>query len=102
MVLLSRTYESDLGGRLTVEAGQVGALEQAGLPVGTVVRVEDLFFNLPARLKFLKTDQTERNQISALVTRYALAYPAVRITLEQDGKTLLQTNGNGDRREVLA
>lgn len=102
MVLLSRTYESDLGGRLAVEAGQVGALEQAGLPVGTVVRVEDLFFNLPARLKFLKTDQTERNQISALVTRYALAYPAVRITLEQDGKTLLQTNGNGDRREVLA
>jgi len=102
MVLLSRTYESDLGGRLAVEAGQVGALEQAGLPVGTVVRVEDLFFNLPARLKFLQTDQTERNQISALVTRYALAYPAVRITLEQDGKTLLQTNGNGDRREVLA
>jgi len=102
MTFLSRAYEAEVGGRLVVEAGQVGELDQAGLPVGTVVQVEDLFFNVPARLKFLKTDQTERNQINALVTRYALAYPSVRFTLTQDGKTLLQTNGNGDRREVLA
>lgn len=102
MTFLSRSQEAEVGARLTVEAGQVGPLEQAGMPVGTVVRVEDLFFNVPARLKFLKTDQTERNQISALVTRYALAYPSVRMTLILDGKIALQTNGSGDRREVLA
>ncbi len=102
MTFLSRAQHAEIGARLLVEAGQVGLLDQIGLPVGTVVRVEDLFYNVPARLKFLKTDQTERNQISALVTRYALAYASVRMTLVQDGKTVLQTNGNRDRREVLA
>ncbi len=102
MTFISRAQEAEIGARLTVEAGQVGPLEQAGLPVGTVVRVEDLFYNVPARLKFLKTEQTERSQINTLVTRYALAYPAVRMTLVQDGKIILQTSGHGDRREVLA
>ncbi len=102
MTFHSRAQDAQLGARLVIEAGTVSALEQAGLPIGTVVRVEDLFYNVPARLKFLKTDQTERNQISALVTRYALAYPNIRMTLIQDGKPVLQTNGNGDRREVLA
>ena len=70
--------------------------------MGTVVRVEDLFFNVPARLKFLKRDQTERQQIDGLVTRYALAYPDVRFHLFHDERPALQTSGKGDRREVLA
>ena len=61
-----------------------------------------MFYNVPARLKFLKTDTTERRQIDNLVTRYALAYPKVRFHLRQDGRAGLQTSGNGDRREVLA
>ncbi len=60
------------------------------------------FFNVPARLKFLKTDTTERRQIDELVTRYALAYPQTRFHLHQEGQLTLQTSGNGDRREVLA
>ncbi len=66
------------------------------------MRVEDLFYNVPARLKFLKADVTERRAIDTLVTRYALAYPNVRIKLAE-GKTMtLQTSGDGDRRAILA
>ena len=100
--LTSRRQDVPVGARLLVTGGQVGALEAAGVPVGTVVRVEDLFYNVPARLKFLKRDQTERQQVEALLTRYALAYPRVRFELFQDGKPVLQTSGNGEAREVLA
>ncbi len=99
--LISQVREVNLGGRIRVEGGKILTSEHTGAPVGTVVRVEDLFYNVPARLKFLKTDQTERNQINNLVTRYALAYSQVRFRLVQDGKLALQTNGNNDRREIL-
>jgi DNA mismatch repair protein MutL len=90
------------GGRLRVEAGISTPVEPVGAPVGTVVRVENLFYNLPARLKFLKAEVTERRQIDTLVTRYALAFPHVRFSLRQEGRPALQTSGNRDRREVLA
>ena len=90
------------GARLRVEGGRVGRLEPTGAPVGTVVRVEDLFYNVPARLKFLKTDVTERRAIDALVTRYALAYPMVRFKLTEDNTISLHTAGDGDRRAILA
>jgi DNA mismatch repair protein MutL len=67
-----------------------------------VVRVEDLFYNVPARLKFLKTDTTERRAIDGLLTRYALAYPNVRFKLTEDANITLQTSGDGDRRAILA
>ncbi|NMC80481.1 MAG: DNA mismatch repair endonuclease MutL [Chloroflexi bacterium] len=102
LTLTSRPANQQVGERLQVEAGKTIAQEQVGAPVGTQVVVEDLFFNVPARLKFLKTDTTERNQIDALMTRYALAYPHIRVRLFQDGNPVLQTGGNGDRREVLA
>ena len=102
LTLISRCQPAEAGARLQVEGGRVGKLEQVGVPVGTVVRVEDLFFNVPARLKFLKQDSTERQQIDSLVTRYAIAYPSVRFHLSHDGRTNLQTSGNGSTREVLA
>lgn len=100
--LVSRAGDAEVGARLVVEGGRVLPLERVGVPAGTVVRVEDLFFNVPARLKFLKRDLTERQQVDALVTRYALAYPQVRFHLFQDDRPVLQTSGRGDRREVLA
>lgn len=100
--LVSRAREADVGARLRVEDGRPAPVEPVGAPVGTVARIEDLFYNVPARLKFLKRDLTERQQIDALVTRYALAYPEVRFHLFQDGRVVLQTTGRGDRREVLA
>ena len=90
------------GARLRVDGGHIGDVQPVGAPPGTVIRVEDLFFNVPARLKFLKRDATERRHIDALVTRYALSYPDVRIQLQHEGRATLQTSGNGNRREILA
>lgn len=101
MTLTSQQKGAEIGARLRIEGGQVGEVETAGAPVGTVVRVEDLFYNVPARLKFLKSDSTERGQIDLLVTHYALAYPGVRFLLKQEGRVSLQTSGNGNSREVL-
>lgn len=100
--ITSRTSGAESGAKLRVEGGRLGELEGIGVPVGTVVRVEDLFYNVPARLKFLKSDRTEKIQIDKLVTRYAIAYPAVRFHLQQDQRSVVQTNGSGDYREALA
>ncbi len=102
LTILSRQKGKELGARLRVDGGIAQPVQPVGTPDGTLVKVEDLFYNVPARLKFLKTDTTERRQIDNLVTRYALAYPKVRFHLHQDGRVGLQTSGNGDRREVLA
>jgi DNA mismatch repair protein MutL len=102
MEMTSFNIQDKQGSRIIIEGGKTISVKHAGVPVGTVVRVEDLFFNTPARLKFLKKDQTERQQVENLVTRYALAYPGKAIQLDIEGKTVLHTSGNGDRREVLA
>ncbi len=102
LTMTSRVAEAASGARLKVEGGISGKLEKVGAPVGTVVRVEDLFYNVPARLKFLKTDTTERRAIDGLLTRYALAYPNVRFKLTEDANVTLQTSGDGDRRAILA
>jgi DNA mismatch repair protein MutL len=100
--ITSRTAGAEAGARLVVDGGHAGDVQQVGAPVGTAVRVKDLFYNVPARLKFLKKDPTERRWIDALVTRYALAYSHVRIHLKQENRAALQTSGSGDRREILA
>ena len=102
LTLTSRTDQVEAATRILVEGGISAPPQPVGAPRGTVVRVENLFYNVPARLKFLKTDTTERRRIDALLTRYALAYPDVRFKLIQDGQPKLQTSGNGDRRAILA
>lgn len=99
--ITSRAQDQASGSRILVDGGKASPLEVMGVPVGTVVSVRDLFYNTPARLKFLKREQTERQQIDGLVTRYALAYPDRAFKLTQDERVILQTSGNGDRREVL-
>ena len=102
MIITSHIADSKTGARIRVEGGVAGKVEQVGAPVGTVVRVENLFYNVPARLKFLKTDVTERLAIDSLVTRYALAYPDVRFKLAEGNNVTLQTAGDVDRRAILA
>ena len=102
LTITSRNAASDSGVRIRVEAGIAGPLETVGAPQGTVVRVEDLFYNVPARLKFLKQDVTERRAIDGLLSRYALAYPQVRFRFISDSTPVLQTAGDGDRRSILA
>ena len=101
MTLTSKTRENSVGGRLQMEGSQQVTRENIAATDGTTVLVEDLFFNVPARLKFLKTNITEKQQIETLVSRYALAYPNVSFELKSDGKPILQTSGNGDKREIL-
>jgi DNA mismatch repair protein MutL len=102
MTITSRVKKEKEGARLNVEGGKAGRLTKVGTVVGTTVRVEDLFYNVPARLKFLKTDVTERRAIDSLVTRYALAYPEKRFKLSDGKNIILQTSGDGDRRSILA
>ncbi len=102
LTILSNQSGQKIGARVDMEGGKIVRSEPAGAVQGTTVKVRDLFYNTPARLKFLKRDQTEKQQIDNLVSRYTLAYPHLSIQLEEDGKPVLRTTGNGDRREVLA
>lgn len=99
---LSTATEDGLRCVIEVEGGQVRpAVGRAG-PKGTEVSVEDLFFNTPARLKFLKSDTTELGQAMDCVSRYAIAYPKVAFTMTHNGQLALQTTGSGDPQEALA
>jgi DNA mismatch repair protein MutL len=102
LTITSRVKSIEAAARIRVEAGILGHIEPVGAPVGTTIRVEDLFYNVPARLKFLKQDMTERRAIDGLLTRYALAYPQVRFRLMDGPTPTLQTSGDGDRRAILA
>jgi DNA mismatch repair protein MutL len=99
--LVTRAQQESGGTRLHIEGGRGSRTEAVGAPAGTVVRVRDLFFNVPARQKFLKGEETERRRILTLVTRYALAYPQVRFNLLHEGRPAFASSGSGDRREVL-
>lgn len=100
--LLSRVQREDLGAGIKVEGGDITPPTQLGMPPGTTVRVEHLFYNVPARLKFLKTDRTEKRHINDVVSRYGLANPGVRFKLHHDDELVFQTSGSGDLREVIS
>jgi len=99
--LMTRAVDESVGTQMRLEAGAVAQRASVGAPQGTVISVENLFFNTPARLKFLKSETAERSHISALVQRYAIAYPLVRFKLTFDNRATLQSSGSGDVREVL-
>ena len=99
--IISRFQFEEIGGKLIIEGGKEISIEKTGTPIGTRIRVRNLFFSVPARLKFLKTDSYEKQRISALIMRYSLAYPLIRFKLSIDDRVIFQTNGNGDKREIL-
>jgi DNA mismatch repair protein MutL len=102
VLAMTRAAGEQMGTQVRLEGGVVVQRSSIGAPQGTVVSVEDLFYNVPARLKFLKSETSERSQIAALVSRYAIAYPNVRFKLIFDNRTNFQSSGSGDVREVLA
>ena len=93
--LMTKTKDGE-GVSLSLEAGRVVDRSPAGCPDGTTIVVRDLFFNTPARLKFMKRDTVESSQVAGAVQRQALAHPEVAFRLIKDGETVLQTAGNGD------
>lgn len=99
--MVTRAAGEPIGSRIRLEGGAILTREPIGAPQGTVVTVENLFYNVPARLKFLKSEATERARIEALVTRYALAYPDRRFRLTHDGRLAFQSSGDGDRYAAL-
>jgi DNA mismatch repair protein MutL len=101
VVLITRAQGETAGTRVRVDGGRIVSQDKVGAPQGTVVGVENLFFNVPARLKFLRTLMTEKRHISALVTRYAMAYPAVRFRLIHDGRLVFRSSGSADLKETL-
>lgn len=98
----TRSKDETEGSELICEHGKLAGIKRKGFPQGSRFEVRDLFANVPARLKFLKSDRTERSRISELVLLYALAYPQLRFSLEMEGRMVVQTAGNGNRREILA
>jgi len=100
--ITSRQKNKETGVRIRVDGGRILPAKKMGSPAGTIVQVEDLFFNVPVRKKFLKTERTERRHIDTLVSRYALAYPDIRISLQQENRKSLNTSGKGERREVIS
>lgn len=101
VTMITRQAEHPTGVLLQIHGGQVVRHQSVGAPVGTVITVENLFYNTPARLKFMKKDATEKRQIALFVTRYAMAYPGIRFVLEQDGREIFRTTGSGQLADVL-
>lgn len=99
--LVSKTKEQDVGYKVVVEAGEILNKEETACPTGTSITVRNLFFNTPVRYKFLKKDYTESGYVEDVITRIALVNPNIAIKLINSGKTVIQTNGNGDMKSVI-
>jgi DNA mismatch repair protein MutL len=101
LTLRSHERGAARGTELRVEGGDTVERQPVGCPEGTAVVVEDLFRNVPARRKYLKSETTEFARINRVVSGYALANPDVAVTLEHDGRETFATEGNGDRRSAV-
>ena len=99
--LLTRTADEELGTALSLEGGMVVSREEAGCPRGTTLVVRDLFYNTPARLKFMKKDAAEGAACFAMVQRVALSHPEVSVKFLRDGKQELLTPGDGQLQSAL-
>ena len=94
--VLTRTTEEETGTRYCISAGEETLVDDAGCPLGTTIVVRDLFFNTPARMKFLKRDVSEANAVAGIVDKIALSNPDVSIRFIREGKSALFTSGSGD------
>ncbi|GAA0339317.1 DNA mismatch repair endonuclease MutL [Bacillus carboniphilus] len=102
VTLQTCSITEDEGSKIELDGGHVVSFEKAHARKGTDLTVQELFFNTPARLKYMKTLHTELGHITDVVSRIALCYPNVSFRLVHNGKKLLQTSGNGDPVQVLA
>ncbi len=101
-ILESRPAAADVGSRVEINGGKLVKVSQSGAPLGTMVTVAQLFFNTPARRKFLKSVTTEMGHIADTVTRFALGYPQVRIKLRHNGRTVKDWPAGVDGRQRAA
>lgn len=99
--LITKTPGSAEGTGLHLEAGQITEESEAGCPDGTTIIIRDLFFNTPARMKFMKADTIEGSRVTAAVQLQALAHPEVALTYLRDGKQILSTPGSGNLEDAV-
>ena len=100
LTMMTKTAEEN-GTKIIAEAGEIVEVEEIGIPVGTTIMVEKLFFNTPVRYKFLKNDATEFRYIKEWVQKTALVNSDIAFKLINDGKIVFQTNGNGNIRDII-
>lgn len=99
--LITKTYDELTGTRYVIEGSKELSNEEIGAPDGTTFIVKDLFYNVPARRKFLKTAQTEGSYISDMVEKLALSHPDISFKLINNNQTKLHTSGNGNRKDII-
>ena len=99
--LVTKSKDSDIGYKVVVEGGNILSKEEIGCPQGTTITIENLFYNTPVRYKFLKKDYTESGYIEDVATRIALINPNIAIKLINTGKTIIQTSGSGEMKDVV-
>ena len=102
LVMTTRMNDTDLAFRMVLSGGSVKEEEHTGASVGTTMEVRNLFFNTPARKKFMKSERTESSKISDIITKLALTRSDVAFTFINNGRTVLQTGGTGDDLETIA
>lgn len=100
--LVSSSDDTGLGRAIAIEGGTLKENEETAAPQGTDITVKELFYNTPARLKYMKTIQTELGHISDVMYRQALAHPEIAFSLKHNGNSLLQSQGSGDLLQVIA
>lgn len=93
--LITKAREEEIGTRYLIEGGEEISLSDAGCPDGTTFIIRDLFYNVPARMKFLKTDMAEGNAVSNVIDKIALSHPEIALTYIREGKKTLRTAGDG-------
>ena len=99
--LLTKAEKEEIGTRYEIAGGEELEFDDAGCPNGTTIVVRDIFFNTPARMKFLKKDVTEGNQVAGIVDRMAISHPDISFRFIRDGKQVLITSGNGDLKSTV-
>ena len=99
--LITKTLEQLIGVRYLIEGGQEKGMEEIGAPDGTTFLIRNLFYNTPARAKFLKTPTTEAGYISSFIEQLALSHPHISFKYMQNGQTKLHTSGNNNLKEVI-
>lgn len=100
--MFTKTAEEEIGTHCVVEGGVFVSMDDAGCPVGTTIVVRDIFYNVPARMKFLKKDVTEANSVAGVADRLAISHPHISVRFIRDGKQTLFSSGDGKLLSAVA
>ena len=101
VTMITKASEEDFGSQFMIEGGEEGELQEIGAPDGTTFIVRNLFYNTPARKKFLKSQQTESGYVQSMMEHLALSHPEISFRFSTDGRERLQTSGNGKTEDVV-